>query len=124
MSVAPLFAALLSIATADRYPPLDLSPQVRKTRTMDALLGQLEGLADRQPVLMILEDAQWLDPTTRDLFDLVVDRIRRLRVLLIVTFRLELAPPWVGFPHVTLLTLNRQIGRASWRELVRKTLYI
>src|SRR3546814_14393327 len=56
---------------------------------------------------MILEDAQWLDPTTRDLFDLVVDRIRRLRVLLIVTFRLELAPPWVGFPPVTLLTLNR-----------------
>jgi predicted ATPase len=56
---------------------------------------------------MVLEDAHWLDPTSRELFDQIVDRLQRLPVLLVVTFRPVLFPPWIGFPHVTLLTLNR-----------------
>ena len=56
---------------------------------------------------MVLEDAHWLDPTSRELFDQIVDRLQRLPVLLVVTFRPVLSPPWIGFPHVTLLTLNR-----------------
>ena len=62
----PLLADLLSIPTGDRYPPLDLTPQKRKEKTLRALLAQLEGLAARQPVLMVCEDVHWSDPTTRE----------------------------------------------------------
>jgi class 3 adenylate cyclase len=74
--VAPLVAALFPIPTGARYPPANLTPEARKLRTLEALLGQLEGLAGRRPVLMILEDAHWIDPTTSELFGLVIDRIR------------------------------------------------
>ena len=67
----------------------------------------MEGLAARQPVLMVVEDVHWSDPTTRDLLDLIVDRVPTLPVLVIITFRPEFAPPWVGRAHVTLLSLNR-----------------
>src|SRR6185312_6603732 len=57
---APLLADLLSIPTGDRYPALDLTPQKRKEKTLKALLGQVEGLATRQAVLMVVEDAHWI----------------------------------------------------------------
>jgi class 3 adenylate cyclase len=104
---APLIAALLSIPAGDRYPALALGPQQRKERTFAALLGQLEGLARRRPVLTVFEDAHWIDPTSRELLDLTIERIRNLPVLLVVTFRPEFAPPWVGEPHTTSLTLDR-----------------
>ena len=74
---------------------------------MEALIRQLEGLARRQPVLMVFEDAHWIDPTSRELLDLTVERVRSLPVLLIVTFRPEFEPPWTGQPQVTMLALNR-----------------
>src|SRR6476646_2570376 len=64
--VVPLLADLLSIPTGDRYPPLNLTPQKRKEKTLQAQLAQLEGLAARQPVLMVWEDVHWSDPTTRE----------------------------------------------------------
>ena len=103
----PLIAHLLSIATGDRYPALDLSPQKRKEKTLSALIAQVEGLSARQPVLMVFEDIHWSDPSTRELLDLTIDRIPNLRVLVILTFRPEFTPPWVGRPQVTLLSLNR-----------------
>ena len=103
----PLLADLLSIPTGDRYPPLDLTPQKRKEKTLRALLAQLEGLAARQPVLMVWEDVHWSDPTTRESLDLLIDRVPTLRVLVILTFRPEFTPPWIGRPHVTMITLNR-----------------
>jgi len=72
-----------------------------------ALLRQLQALARPQPVLMIFEDAHWIDPTSRELLDLAVERVRNLSVLLIVTFRPEFQPPWTGQSQVTMLTLNR-----------------
>jgi tetratricopeptide (TPR) repeat protein len=69
-------------------------------------LAQVEGLAARQPVLMVFEDIHWSDPTTRESLDLLIDRVPNLRVLVILTFRPEFAPPWVGRPQVTLLSLN------------------
>jgi class 3 adenylate cyclase/tetratricopeptide (TPR) repeat protein len=104
---APLLAALLSLPIGERYAPLDLTPQRQKEKTLRALLAQLEGLAARQPVLMLFEDAQWSDPTSLELLDLIIDRVPALRVLLIVTFRPEFTPPWAGRPHVTSLGLNR-----------------
>ena len=65
------------------------------------------GLARRQPVVMVFEDAHWIDPTSRELLDLAVEHVGRLPVLLIVTFRPEFQPPWTGQPQVTMLTLNR-----------------
>jgi predicted ATPase len=71
----------------------------------------MEALARQNPVLMIFEDAHWTDPTSLEVFGRIVDRITTLRVLLIVTFRPEFEPPWIGRPHVTALTLNRLAQR-------------
>ena len=108
---APLLAALLSLPTGDRYPPLNLTPQKQKEKTLQALVAQVEGLALRQPVLILFEDAHWSDPTSLELLDLIVDGVSALRVLLIVTFRPEFNPPWTGRPHVTSLGLNRLAPR-------------
>ena len=77
-------APLLGLDGSARYPAQDLTPQQRKTRTFQVLVDQLEGLAQRQPVLVVLEDLHWIDPTTRELFDLVIDRLQRLPALLVV----------------------------------------
>jgi class 3 adenylate cyclase/tetratricopeptide (TPR) repeat protein len=115
--VVPLLADLLSIPTGDRYPPVDLTPQKRKEKTLHAQLGQVEGLAARQPVLMVWEDVHWSDPTTRESLDLLVDRVPSLRVLVVITFRPEFTPPWIGRPHVTMLTLNR-LPRRQGAEMI------
>ena len=94
-------ADLLSLPISERHPLPNLSPQRKKERTLEALVRQLEGLARQQPVLMVFEDAHWIDPTSRELLDLTVERVRSLPVLLIVTFRPEFQPPWTGQPHVT-----------------------
>jgi class 3 adenylate cyclase/tetratricopeptide (TPR) repeat protein len=108
---APLLAALLSIPTGEHYPPLNLTPQKQKEKTLRALLAQVEGLALRQPVVLLFEDAQWSDPTSLELSDLIIDRVPALPLLLIVTFRPEFTPPWTGRPHVTSLGLNRLAPR-------------
>src|SRR6202043_756568 len=76
-------------------------------RTLEALIRQLEGLAHWEPVVMVFEDAHWIDPTSRELLELIVERVRSLPVLLIVTFRPEFQMPWAGQPQVTMLALNR-----------------
>jgi predicted ATPase len=113
----PLLADLLSIPTGDRYPPLNLTPQKRKEKTLHAQLTQLEGLAARQRVLMMFEDVHWSDPTTRELLDLLIERVPTLRVLVILTFRPEFTPPWIGRSHVTMLTLNR-LPRRQGAEMI------
>jgi class 3 adenylate cyclase/predicted ATPase len=100
-------ADLLSLPGSERHPLPSLSPQRKKERTLEALIRQLEGLARQQPVVMVFEDAHWIDPTSRELLDLTVERVRSLPVLLVVTFRPEFQPPWTGQPQVTMLTLNR-----------------
>src|SRR5262249_38617354 len=105
--VAPLFAALLSIPFGERYPPLALSPTQQRRRTLAALLDQFEGLARRQPILVVFEDANWADATSLELLDLTVERVRQLPVLALFTFRPEFEPPWIGLPNVDTLTLGR-----------------
>jgi class 3 adenylate cyclase/predicted ATPase len=102
-----LFASLLSIPTGDRYPALDLSPQEQKERTLRALNEQLAGHSARQPVFVVFEDVHWVDPTTSEYLDVMVDAIQRLRVLLLITFRPEYDCPWSKYPHATSLALNR-----------------
>jgi class 3 adenylate cyclase/tetratricopeptide (TPR) repeat protein len=102
-----LFADMLSLPNDRRYPALDLTPLQLRQKTLQALISQMEALTRQSTVLMIFEDAHWTDPTSLEVLGLVVERIRTLPVLLIVTFRPEFEPPWIGRPHVTSLTINR-----------------
>jgi class 3 adenylate cyclase/predicted ATPase len=102
-----LVADLLSLPTAGALSEINLSPQRKKEKTFEALLGLLEDLSRKRPVLMIFEDVHWIDPTSRELLDLTIERIRRLPVLLIITFRPEFQEAWSGPAHVSVLVLNR-----------------
>src|ERR1700752_5017567 len=104
---AGLVAEMLSLPNDGRYLALEPVPEQRRQKTLEALGLQLEILARSSPVLMIVEDAHWGDPTSLETFGRTVDRIASLRVLLIVTFRPEFEASWVGQPHVTALALNR-----------------
>jgi len=104
---AALFAEMLSLPNDGRYPALELTPEQRRQRTLDALILQVQALTRSSPVLMIFEDAHWADPTSLEVLSRAVDRIAALRALLIVTFRPEFDPPWIGQPHVTALPINR-----------------
>jgi class 3 adenylate cyclase/predicted ATPase len=104
---AALFAETLLLPNDGRYPALALLPEQRRQRTLDALMAQLRALAHASPVLMIFEDAHWSDPSSLELFGRIVDRVRTFRALLIVTFRPEFEPTWVGRPYVTTLTITR-----------------
>jgi predicted ATPase len=110
---------LLSLPGGDRFAPLELSPQRKKERTFAALLRHLEGLARHQPVLMIFEDLHWIDPTSREFLDLVLEQIDRLSILLVATFRPEFQPPWTGQPHVMVMALNR-LGRNEGAAMVER----
>jgi class 3 adenylate cyclase/predicted ATPase len=114
-----LIAEMLSLPGGERFPPLDLSPQRKKERTLAALLRQLQALARRQPILMIFEDLHWVDPTSRELLDLTVEKIIGLPVLLVATYRPEFEPPWVGGSQVTVIALNR-LGRSEGARLVHQ----
>jgi len=114
-----LLADLMSLPALERHPLPNLSPQRKKDRTLEALVRQLESLARRQPVVMVFEDAHWIDPTSRELLDLMIERVRSLLVLLIVTFRPEFEPPWIGQEQVSVLALNR-LDRRSRTALVEQ----
>jgi predicted ATPase len=100
-----------------RYRLPELSPQRQKQLTLEALADQLEGLSAEQPVLLVYEDAHWIDPTTQELLALVIERIQRLPVLTIITFRPEFTPHWAGLPHVSSLPLTR-LGRRDGALMV------
>lgn len=104
---ASLFAEMLSLPNDGRYPALKLTPQQHRQRTFEALISQLEALTRQSPVLIIFEDAHWTDPTSLEAFGRIVARIETLRALMIVIFRPEFDPPWIGRQHVTAMTINR-----------------
>jgi DNA-binding winged helix-turn-helix (wHTH) protein/predicted ATPase len=116
-SAMPLLAALLAVPTGERYPPITLTPMQQRRQTLAALLDQLEALAQRQPVLLVFEDVHWADPTSIELLDLMVERIRRLAILMLITFRPEFEPSWAGLANVGALTLQR-LGRRDVQAIV------
>jgi class 3 adenylate cyclase/tetratricopeptide (TPR) repeat protein len=113
---APLFAALHSLPT-DHYPSLNLSPRKRKEKTLEALAGRVEALARQAPVLMVVEDVHWIDPTSQELLDLLVQKVHELPILVVLTYRLEYVQPWTTHPGVTTLTLSR-LGREQAVQLI------
>ena len=102
-----LFAEMLSLPNDGHDPAIELLPPQRRERTLEAFTTQIEGLAQQHPVLMIFEDLHWIDPTSLEALGRAAERIRTLGVLLVVTYRPEFDPPWIGRPHVTVLTINR-----------------
>ena len=104
---AALFADLLALENDGRYPLVDIAQPERRQRAMQALVGQIESLAQTAPVVMVLEDAHWADPTTLEMLSRVVDRIATLPVLHLVVYRPEIAPPVLGKAHVTEIAITR-----------------
>ncbi|MCG3134134.1 MAG: hypothetical protein HMLKMBBP_01421 [Planctomycetes bacterium] len=115
-AAAPFLAALLSLPT-DGYPPIQLPPQKRKERTLEALAAQVVGRARTEPVLVVFEDLHWLDPTSQELLDALVPRIRDLPVMVLATHRPEYAVPWSGQSHVSTIGLSR-LERGSVAAIV------
>jgi tetratricopeptide (TPR) repeat protein len=101
--VAPLLASLLSLPLADRYPPLQLTPQRQRQKTLEAILALLRAHAAQQPVLFIVEDLHWVDPSTLELLTLFIDQEPTARILTLLTCRPEFRPPWGSRAHVTSL---------------------
>jgi predicted ATPase/class 3 adenylate cyclase len=102
-----LFAALLAIPSPPNHPPLGYGGARQRRQTLASLLDQLEGLARRQPVLLLFEDIHWADPTTLELLDLMIERVRALPVLALITHRPEFEAPWIGLDNVTTIPLDR-----------------
>jgi predicted ATPase len=96
---------------------LDLTPQQRRQKTLEALIREIQALSRSNPVLMIFEDVHWIDPTSVEALGRTVDRLKTLGVLLIITYRPEFEPPWFGRPYVTALNLNR-LGEHEIADLI------
>ena len=111
--MAPLLAELLSLPAGARYRAVEASPQLLRRKTLEALLSIVEAMAAARPVLMVMEDAHWADPSTLELLGLLVERLRSARLLLLVSCRPEFEPPWIGHAHSTVLRLNRMTHRES-----------
>jgi TOMM system kinase/cyclase fusion protein len=103
----PLFAALLSIPLGADYASLDLSPEQQKQKTLQAFLAIFLRIAAQQPVLFVMEDLHWVDPTTLELLSLLVDQGPTAHILALWTFRPDFTPPWTGRSHLTQVTLPR-----------------
>jgi class 3 adenylate cyclase/predicted ATPase len=104
---AALLAEMLSLPNDGRYPVLERAPQELRQKTLEALTAHMEALSRSSPILMIFEDVHWIDPTSLESLGRTVDRLRRLGVLLIATYRPEFEPPWIGRSYITALSLNR-----------------
>src|SRR5215471_1415543 len=112
-----VLASLFALPADNRYSLKNLTPQKRKEKTFEALLAQLDGLAARQPVLLIFEDVHWMDPTSLELLAVTAEHVPQLRALLLVTARPQFMAPWPSYPHLTTIALTR-LGRRDGAALV------
>jgi class 3 adenylate cyclase/tetratricopeptide (TPR) repeat protein len=112
-----LFADLLSVLAKGKYPLPSLSLHQRRELTCAALIEHFASTARRRPVLMVCEDAHWIDPTSRDVLDALIARIGALPMLLIVTYRPEFSPQWSSLSVATTLVLTR-LDRADVETMV------
>lgn len=116
---APLIASLMGLDGEHRYGPLGLTPQQQRARTLEALVGQLIALSHKKPLLVVFEDAHWIDATSLELLDLCLDQVASARIVLLVTARPTFEHNFGGHPIVTKLTLNR-LGREQVSSIVAK----
>src|SRR5262245_3657350 len=122
----PLFASLLSIPLGNGYVPLNVSAEQQKQKILQAILTILLRRAAQQPLLFVVEDLHWVDPSTLELLSLLVDQGPTARILTLFTFRPDFPPPWTGRSHLTQITLNRltrrQVAEMSGRVAHGKAL--
>jgi TOMM system kinase/cyclase fusion protein len=115
----PLFAALLSLQLAAEYLPLKMPPEQQKQKTLQALLTMLLRIAAQQPVLFVMEDVHWIDPSTLEFLSLLVDQGPTARILALFTFRPDFSSPWTGRSHLSQITVNR-LPRRQAVEMIRQ----
>jgi predicted ATPase len=116
----PLFAPVLSLSLPEhRYPPLHLPSQRQKQKTLETIIAILQEHAERHPVLFIVEDLHWIDPSTLELLDLLIDQVPSARIFTLLTCRTEFRPPWTLRAYLTQLTLSR-LPRAQAEALVER----
>ena len=119
--VVPLLAALLSLPPAERYPLPPMSPELQKRKTLAAFLGALHAMAAAEPLLLIVEDLHWVDPTTLELLTLLLDQAPTSRVLVLLTARPAFVPSWTPRSHLTQLALTRLAHRQTSAMLAAVT---
>jgi len=113
-----LFAPLLALPVPEnRYHPLTLSPQRQRQRTLETIIAILLELAERQPVLFIVEDLHWTDPTTLELLNLVLDQTPTVSLLVLLTCRPHFQPAWHHRSYITEMTLSH-LSRAQVEQIV------
>ena len=120
----PLLASLLSVPLNERYAPLSLTPERQKQKTLDTLLAVLLEWAVQQPVLFVVEDLHWADPSTLELLDLIIDQGPTARILVVLSFRPNFSPPWTNRSHLTQITLSHltpQQGEAMVKKITGET---
>jgi len=117
-TAGPLLAALMSLP-GNRYPALDMTPMKQKLDTIAVLVEQLESLARNKPLMLLIEDVHWIDPSTLEVFDAFVERVQEMPVLMIVTHRPEFERRWEEYGHLTYLSLNR-LSREHGRALAER----
>lgn len=116
--VAPLIAALLSIPFDERYDALEIPASQQRIATLRALQEQLFALAQKEPVLFVLEDAHWIDPTTLELVSAIVPRLAAQRVMVLITHRPEWQDPFHGHGHVARINMTK-LSRTQIAEMAR-----
>jgi class 3 adenylate cyclase/tetratricopeptide (TPR) repeat protein len=114
--VVPLFTSLLSLRLPERYSALAISPQLQRQKTLEALLSWVLALEDKQPLVVVVEDLQWIDPSTQEWLGLLIEQCPTASVLLLLTFRPEFEPPWPTHAHLQPIALSR-LKRAEARTL-------
>jgi predicted ATPase/class 3 adenylate cyclase len=117
--IAPLLASLLSLPVGDRYPAPPLAAEELKKKILEALIAVFEAMASLDPVLIVVEDLHWIDPSTLELLSLLIEHLGLARVVLLLTFRPEFDQPWGDHAHITGLTLNRLSRRESAAMIAR-----
>ncbi|MGD8640254.1 MAG: adenylate/guanylate cyclase domain-containing protein [Gammaproteobacteria bacterium] len=115
----PLLADLLSIALPEgRYADLQLTPQQRKQKILESLLGLVMGLGAERMVVIVLEDLHWVDPTTIELLEMLIDHVPTSNIFVLVSYRLDFTPPWTPRSHITHISINR-LTRKQAGHMVR-----
>ena len=122
----PLFASLLSVPLDERYASLNLTPERQKQKTLDTLLTVLLLPAAQQPVLFVVEDLHWADPSTLELLNLIIDQGPTTHILVVLSFRPNFNPPWTNRSHLTQITLSHltsQQGEAMVKKITGDTIF-
>ena len=119
--IFPLIASLLALPATERFPMPQLAPIEQKRQTLDAVVSSVGAVCEVQPVLMIIEDVHWIDPSTLEFVNQLIERMENRNFLMILTYRLGFQAPWSSLSNVMMLRLNRMNRQQSIEILLEQT---